>query len=141
MGFDGDTIVSNLCPTDFCCQLEECDYIEHEAYLCAPGRNTSSLLCGECNDGYSESVNSPQCTECDRDVHWEVLLFPLAFALGMTIFILATNTDKQEEEIEDDEELERPENAKKAVLAKVQDNQLMIQSFSKVVIYYEQVEF
>ena len=48
MGFDGDSIVSAVCPISMCCQPDdgdsECDFIENKASLCAENRDYESPL-------------------------------------------------------------------------------------------------
>ena len=143
MGFDGEHIISELCPSGFCCQLDsECNYIDDGEYLCALYRDPDSLLCSECIAGYSESVNSAQCVQCEHDViHWEYLALPGIMALLMTGFILFTNTDKVTEEPKE-EELERSTSMKHHLLDNVKsdDFKIMLRSMAKIVVYYEQVE-
>ena len=147
MGFEGETIISEMCPSGFCCQLSECNYIDDSDNLCELFRDTSSILCSECIDGYSESVNSAQCVKCKEGaIHWEYLALPGIMALLMTGFILFTNTDKVKDEPKDEEEeeatLERATTMKAHLIDNVKsDNtKLMLASMAKIVIYYEQVE-
>ena len=48
MGFDGDSIISGVCPLGMCCQPDggdsECDFIENKASLCADNRDYESPL-------------------------------------------------------------------------------------------------
>ena len=62
MDFDGDAIISAVCASSFCCQLDRgCNYVEDTDSLCADNRNSSSTLCSLCNDGYSEYVIFEWC--------------------------------------------------------------------------------
>ena len=95
MGFKGNTIISTVCPSVFCCRRTGgCDYISDKDSLCATNRNSDSLLCSECIEGYSESINSENCTNCDRD-HWEYLLLPFAMAVFTTGILLFTNRESK----------------------------------------------
>ena len=97
MGFDADypeTIISAVCIPNVCCQLSDgCNYVdpEHEESLCALYRNSSTRLCSECIEGYSESINSEQCVQCEEYFNWPFLFLPLIMALGMSAIILITN--------------------------------------------------
>ena len=94
VGFSGDTIISAACPTEICCQLDDgCDYISDADDLCAENRDPNSFLCSQCKEGYSESMNSVNCTKCTRTVHWEYLVLPLVVALLFVPICLFTNRE------------------------------------------------
>ena len=159
MGFEGETIISGQCPSGYCCQYEECEYVDDSDALCAMFRDTESLLCSECIEGYSESVNSAQCVKCKKSAYWIYLALPGTMALLMSAFILFTNSDKappkeSEDEIPDDEEAEREKEqsepmeplTRKITIrnnllanAKSDSTKLMLASMAKIAIYYEQV--
>ena len=146
MGFDGDTIISAVCPAGLCCQLADgCDYIENEGDLCAKYRDFESELCSECIEGYSESINSEQCTECDGD-HWEYLLLPFGMAIFTTGILLFTNREKK------DSALKRSPGKMKSILKtgniakwfkrlKSGENKIVIMSITKIAVYYYQVMY
>ena len=77
MGFDGDNIISAACPSGYCCQQASgCDYLfEDKSILCAENRDYKSILCGKCKDGYSESMNTVNCTKCKRKYYFEYLIY------------------------------------------------------------------
>ena len=102
MGVEAETIISAQCISKVCCQLADgCEYVDdlddeddedYDGYpLCAFYRNSSSRLCSECIDGYSESVNSEQCVKCEKSFYWQFLFLPLAMAVAMSAIILITN--------------------------------------------------
>lgn len=98
MGFnDDDSIKSSACPSSMCCQQERgCDYIDDAESLCAPYRDSNSILCGKCLDGFSESMNSVNCTKCDRTMYWEYIVLSLCIAMIITAIELFTNREKRD---------------------------------------------
>ena len=148
---DDETIVSGSCVSGFCCQDDECSFIYDVDSLCAENRDPDSYLCSQCEDGYSESFNSEHCVECDNAIHWEYLLIPLGMAVGMSMFILATHTDKDIEEIQRQREnsqktghpimLNRQSTLTSVLIGtgKAEDNKIMMGSLAKIIVYYEQV--
>ena len=95
MGFEGETIISGRCPSGLCCQNDECEYMDDDNdTLCAANRDTTSLLCSECIEGYSESVNSAECIECEDRVYWRFPALSMVMAVVLTVFILFTNSEK-----------------------------------------------
>ena len=151
MGIEDETFVSGICPSGFCCQREHCSFIYHGDELCAANRDADSFLCSLCIDGYSESVSGPECVKCDKNVHWEFMLLPFGMAVGTSLFILLTHTDKDTEEINRQRanstnhglpvELTRTSTARSVMLGNVnsEDNKIMLGSLAKITIYYEQV--
>eukprot|EP01083_Nonionella_stella_P274242 930767_1 len=81
------SIISLQCPLGQCCvDLEGCDYFNSHL-LCADNRNTSSVTCSRCNDGYDEMAGSFVCGECKyTDYALVSLLFILASIF--TLFLL-----------------------------------------------------
>eukprot|EP01083_Nonionella_stella_P066591 175475_1 len=94
LGFDGDGLVSSVCPPHVCCQLQEgCDYMDDNSNsLCALNRDPNSILCGKCKDGFSESVNSAQCVQCEQS-YFLYLLYPIGLSLLILSLIIVTNLD------------------------------------------------
>merc|ERR1719474_2160363 len=161
MGFNGETIISGACITNFCCwKPGGCNYVDpdDDAYRCALNRDPSTRLCSECIEGYSESVNSEQCVKCDTFFNWPFLFLPLTMAFGMSAIILLTNFTEisrtvraQPEEDHDDDsnagdqpslnvDDSRRSTLKKMALdnVKKKETKLMLASLAKIVIYYEQ---
>ena len=98
MGFDGEKIISSVCPSSFCCNPdddEHCDYVEDKESLCANNRDSGSLLCGKCIEGYSESMTSANCLQCDKSIHWNHLIHPLVLAAMWTMWFLFANRDSK----------------------------------------------
>ena len=83
---DNDSIISSECPIGYCCRSKDgCDYKEHE--LCTLNRNASIPLCGKCDNGYSELLNSAECGVCDENQFlWAPLLI---FASGMAAILFS----------------------------------------------------
>eukprot|EP01083_Nonionella_stella_P072417 195303_1 len=95
MGMNDGTIVSALCPPNYCCQQDTgCNYLD-KTHLCALNRNHSTYLCGSCNDGYSESINSAECVECNKSVHYRYLLQQFIFSVLISVFLIAISVEKQ----------------------------------------------
>ena len=136
--------------------------------LCALYRDTDSLLCSECIDGYSESVNSAQCVKCEKSVYLNFLFLPFAMALVLSAFILLTNTEKDvihkqskkskkgdkakdvNDDLSDEEmtgrsvsTLSRKSTLSELMLANAKSDKtkLMLASLAKIAIYYEQVKW
>ena len=106
-----DSIISASCPSSICCQLSAgCDYVENADSLCASNRDSNSLLCSRCIEGYSESMNSENCTKCDKNVHWEYLLFPLCMTLLLSMSLLFSNREDSEEPTESNVQTEDTKN-------------------------------
>ena len=162
MGFEGETIISGQCPSGYCCQYEECEYVDDSDALCAMFRDTDSLLCSECIEGYSESVNSPQCVKCGKSVYWNFMFLPVSMAVLLSVFILFTNSEKDiipkpKPQKEDHDEMSDDEVAGKVATvpalkrrtltglmlanAKSDSTKLMLASLAKIAIYYEQVRW
>merc|ERR1719474_923945 len=140
MGFEGESIVSAVCVNGYCCQSSgDCNYIDDvdtEGVLCAKYRDSDSMLCSECDEGLSESVNSWQCMDCKGETHWEFLALPAGIAVVMSLFIILTNTDKEE-----DSEHDKKEDQKNGGFwdnIRHEDNKHMVASLAKVTVYYEQ---
>lgn len=153
MGFEDDSIISGQCPAGYCCQYEECEYTDDGDALCALYRDSNSLLCSECIDGYSESINSLQCVECEKGIHWKFVWLSMAIAVATTASILSSNADHGGDESPEncrDEvagtaaalpALQRKATLKDVMLekAKSNDTKLMLDSLVKIAVYYEQV--
>eukprot|EP01083_Nonionella_stella_P159806 521777_1 len=83
-----ETIMSSDCPNGFCCQrVEGCNYLLHSNELCALNRDPSTPLCGQCQDGYSELLGTPNCGECDR-TRYEYFLLPLVISVLFSTYLL-----------------------------------------------------
>eukprot|EP01083_Nonionella_stella_P105403 303163_1 len=99
LGFVEEQIVSNTCPTGYCCrQADGCSVInddKNDSMLCAANREHGSTLCGQCKPGYSESMNSTQCVQCERHFYFEYLLLPVFLSLFLVLFLIATNRDRR----------------------------------------------
>ena len=105
-----DSIISASCPSSMCCQLSGgCDYVDDADSLCASNRDSDSLLCSRCIEGYSESLNSENCTKCDESVYWDYLLLPLGLTIVVLIILLFTN--REEEPSESNQEIDETKNA------------------------------
>ena len=143
------TLISAACPSEVCCQLSDgCDYVEDTDYLCASNRDSDTYLCSRCNDGYSESMNSANCTKCTRSVHWEYLALPLCMALVIVSLLLYSNREKPPKE---DDEIKMVEivNARASVTERImlkakplKDDRVSIAmgSLVEIVVYYQQVK-
>eukprot|EP01083_Nonionella_stella_P187699 690323_1 len=98
-----DIIYSSICPPNFCCRSTTgcnffAEYIiwisnefsnqKDDGSLCAKGRNYTSLLCGECEDGLYELFGTTQCGACDDydDMVW--LLVPFVCCLLFVLFLV-----------------------------------------------------
>ena len=148
MGFDGDMIISAICPASYCCQLDECDYLKDPDSLCAPYRDHESFLCGKCKDGYSESVMSENCMKCNRAVEWEYLLLPIAVMLILLPILLLTNRVKNQRVLKRSnattDVLTLPgDSLKGSVVGNVKrlktgESKITLMSLAKIIIYYQQ---
>ena len=177
MGFDADnpeTIISAVCIPNLCCQNSGgCNYVdslaaanvEGQSPLCALYRNSSTRLCSECIEGYSESINSEQCVQCEESFNWPFLFLPLIMAVGMSLIILITNFTEisrkhppppPQDDVppaspsvdDDDDDLQSVPSLKSETttlrahaLAEIasDEKKLMFASLAKIIIYYEQV--
>merc|ERR1712228_524411 len=54
---------------------------------CAYGRNTSSVLCGECNEGLSELFGSVDCGTCNHTNYALLILILLFFVAPFVIYV------------------------------------------------------
>eukprot|EP01083_Nonionella_stella_P062972 163702_1 len=90
MGFDSQhNIVSARCSSRYCCTKREgCDYINNKDALCTSNRNYSSVLCGQCNDEFSESITTTHCVRCDTSGSLQYLLLPLCFSFLCAMLVL-----------------------------------------------------
>eukprot|EP01084_Bolivina_argentea_P295704 509179_1 len=89
ISINNNTVQTTICPFGYCCQLENgCNYIRNKSSLCAQFRNANSIMCGECNEGYSELFLSTACGKCSN-TNYLFLLFPLILALIVTLYLLA----------------------------------------------------
>ena len=78
----GNTVEFQHCPKGYCCASTTCNKFN----TCAPHRE--GRLCGECEDGYSEAMFSPDCVSneyCNPNFMW-----PIAMASGLlyALFLL-----------------------------------------------------
>eukprot|EP01084_Bolivina_argentea_P272433 463839_1 len=79
-------IFTSFCAPGFCCtKTEGCNYLLDSNFLCNFGRNVSSILCGKCNDDYSELFGSSNCGICDETNY---LFLSLIFIFSVIPFIL-----------------------------------------------------
>eukprot|EP01084_Bolivina_argentea_P221126 374600_1 len=155
-------IVSSLCPALQCCiNSKQCkisvninnNNINNEqqnTQLCAKNRNPNSMLCSKCYNGYSVSVNSPQCIKCTQN-YFSYLLLPLALSLLISLFVMATNTDSYSNPVHvtrvqiDDKETKTDISSKKQKqnwLKKLSKNEylkaMVSVMISRNIMYYEQ---
>lgn len=143
MGITDHRIVSAACPTSICCQLDDgCDFVEDTDSLCAANRDADSSLCSRCITGYSESMNSANCTLCDKTVRWEYLVLPICLAVGLMILMLFTN--REETEADRQCSLEHSDTLRDATIGYLKrlkngDGKVTLMSLAKIVVYYEQV--
>ena len=142
MNFNGDIIISANCPPSVCCQLPGgCDYVEDANSLCARNRDSDSLLCSRCIDGYSESMNSVNCTKCRENVYWLYLLLP--FGLSMLILIVLLFTNREAKSERDNKEVrdistENIIDSSETSSSKSKESRVALPSLGKIAIYYEQ---
>eukprot|EP01084_Bolivina_argentea_P049841 91670_1 len=95
MGFDGDKIISGVCPSDYCCvKADGCNYIDDNEYLCIANRDPNSILCGRCIDDYSESMNSSKCSECTKGFYGLYLLYPFSFAILWSVYLILSASEE-----------------------------------------------
>ena len=164
MGFDGNSIISASCPSGFCCQMDECDYIEDVDSLCALHRDPESFLCGKCEDGYSESMNSKNCTDCKYQIHWWYFSIPATLAFCVTMYLLYSNREEKmivsqlnmlaktqgkqgnvyRTSRDLDENMKDSQSFRVSVMATVKrvkkgTGKITLSSLAKIAIYYEQV--
>eukprot|EP01084_Bolivina_argentea_P000382 726_1 len=140
-------IVSAFCPNYQCCLLADgCNYLLDTNNLCAENRDPKVPLCGACNPGFSESMNSASCCKCDeRGVYIEWLFYPLIVSLGTTIYILLSKsqkTHKNEKNINNMEIVNIKTETEQTLMKRVIKNERLLEMvkfmFSKVFIYFEQ---
>ena len=65
------------------------NFLINKLSLCAINRNYTSILCGKCNNGYSEIFLSTACSKCNNNYWW--LFFPFSWALFTVYYILLIN--------------------------------------------------
>eukprot|EP01084_Bolivina_argentea_P006728 12738_1 len=98
IGFDNnDNIISSTCQPFTCCQNEQCDYLMYmydEQVFCAKNRNFSVYLCGVCDEGYSESVNSAECVKCNKNNLWQWISLTIFLSLLFAIFMLISKSQR-----------------------------------------------
>ena len=79
-----DTVTMYLCPEEYCCQNLTCDTYD----VCSPNR--VGIMCGQCDQGYSESLFSAKCISNDNCTYaftfWLVVV--VYGVLYVTFFIL-----------------------------------------------------
>ena len=149
IGQIGDTLISASCPSMTCCQLDSgCDYVDDIEFLCALNRDSESYLCSRCIDGYSESMNSSNCTKCTKSVHWEYIMMPLCMAMFIVMLLLWTNREKPDDfgsehqinEIVNPKDFSMKERIiNKAKRLKDEKVKTALASLAKIAVYYEQV--
>eukprot|EP00485_Elphidium_margaritaceum_P015027 CAMPEP_0202729254 /NCGR_PEP_ID=MMETSP1385-20130828/186035_1 /ASSEMBLY_ACC=CAM_ASM_000861 /TAXON_ID=933848 /ORGANISM="Elphidium margaritaceum" /LENGTH=1552 /DNA_ID=CAMNT_0049395511 /DNA_START=49 /DNA_END=4707 /DNA_ORIENTATION=- len=142
------SIISALCPTRYCCQQTDgCKYndaLNHaEGVLCAKNRNSSSKLCGACNDGYSEAMNSALCVKCEGH-HFEFILWPLLWSVILTLMIFYCSMESgkrnPKKSVDDKKEVvrARPKNICQALLTHRYFQYMIRTMVLKNIFYYQQ---
>ena len=130
------------CPSSVCCQLSGgCDYVEDAHSLCASNRDSDSLLCSRCIEGYSESMNSVNCTKCKENVHWIYLLLPLGLSLLILIILLFTNREAKSESDTNEVANASSDNVVDSMEMsppKTKTSRIELPSLAKITIYFEQ---
>ena len=86
-------LISSGCPPGLYCMGETCDYLSDKDSLYAKGRDYESNLCGLCQDGYSEAINSSACVKCYGS-HLLYLLVPAVFAMIISLFLIVVNAER-----------------------------------------------
>eukprot|EP01084_Bolivina_argentea_P272392 463757_1 len=90
---EDDTMFSVFCPPAFCCtQNHGCDYLKlynhsNTRGLCAFGRNLSSPLCGQCEEGKSELFGSANCGKCRQTNYILIIFVFILIVIPFTIYI------------------------------------------------------
>eukprot|EP01083_Nonionella_stella_P025231 69516_1 len=88
-------IISAKCPAKYCCSSSDgCDYIDDNDKLCATNRDYTSIMCGKCKPGFSESMTSVSCVQCKHGIYIAYILYPMMFALLWTAYITLSSSDK-----------------------------------------------
>eukprot|EP01084_Bolivina_argentea_P205162 350546_1 len=86
-----DSMFSAFCPPGYCCtKANGCNYFNEytnsiATALCAIGRNLSTPLCGDCNQGLHELFGSTNCGFCN-DTNY--LLLSMIFVFIITPFVI-----------------------------------------------------
>ncbi len=78
---EGMKIKMYLCPGGYCCSNNE-NCLKYDT--CAPNR--TSVLCGHCNEGYSEALFSPNCIPNDKCSLSSFLI--MLFGFGITYVVV-----------------------------------------------------
>ena len=90
----GDDFTTYPCPDGYCTTLKsifpsEYQYIPRT--VCKDGRNQTSVLCGQCERGYSIMFASEQCSpNCSNKWLWMILAYVIALII-VTCFVLLVN--------------------------------------------------
>eukprot|EP01083_Nonionella_stella_P153573 493655_1 len=98
MGFvdeANEVVISAKCPSKYCCSSTDgCNYIDDNDKLCATNRDYTSIMCGKCKSGFSESMTSVSCVQCKHGIYIAYILYPMMFALLWTAYITLSSSDK-----------------------------------------------
>eukprot|EP01083_Nonionella_stella_P167178 561167_1 len=63
---NADELETALCAPKYCCTQSNGCHFDDKQSLCAPNRNPDVLMCGECNEGFSETLSiSGKCNNCN----------------------------------------------------------------------------
>lgn len=86
---------THVCPRGYCksCDSSTNDYQYYKDQVCKPGRNQSSILCGQCDANHTVTVGSEQCKKgC---TNWYLLLLiPFGVVLLLVVMgIMLINLD------------------------------------------------
>eukprot|EP01084_Bolivina_argentea_P024126 45010_1 len=80
-----DVLSSEFCPPGYCCQkYDGCNFLEEynksTSSFCAFGRNMSTPLCGQCQNGRSELAGTTNCGICN-EANYPLLIFIFTFIM------------------------------------------------------------
>eukprot|EP01084_Bolivina_argentea_P183754 317041_1 len=87
VGIFDDVMVTQICPSLYCCSNTFCNYYYNKSILCAENRHLSIPLCGACIDGFTEAINSPKCMICN-EYYYVWLWKPITLAVVYTLYLI-----------------------------------------------------
>ena len=86
--FEGDIVVHNNCPFDYCDQNVTDFSLDKQEEQC--DLNRTGILCGACKSGYSLSLGTSKCKKCSN-VYLLLLLPNLLSGFGLVVLLLKCN--------------------------------------------------
>ena len=81
---ESNEFVTYFCPIGYCNKANS-EYQYVNGQVCAKGRKQDSILCGECEDNYSITFGSEQCSDSCTNLH---LFYGILIGLVLTVIVV-----------------------------------------------------